>query len=115
MSKTQSKLGITIPSASLNCCCWTNIIYYYDEGVTENGFKLLVEGCDGSDSLEWQYSNNAGVTWSTISFANPGFLIDPASYFPYAPGANGAGMYRIKITKIGCCDTYSNIIEAYLL
>ena len=114
MSKTQSKLGITIPSA-LNCCCWTQVVTFYSEEYTYGVLKSFSEGCLGG-TLTWQFYNTLTEAWDNIPQADPGFggsLFDFSLYDPFLPGAKGAGWYRIKVTETGCCDTYSNIIEVY--
>lgn len=116
MSKTQSKLGVTIPNSTSSCCCWANLIYYYD--YDQNGFKALTEEC-GEAALNWEFSNDGGSSWSNLDITtDPGFQPtgSPTGYFygPYVLGAAGAGLYRLRINPSGCCSVYSNVIEAYI-
>jgi hypothetical protein len=108
MSKTQSKLGVTISGP--DCCCWANLIYFYTPSIDLYAIKSLLEDCvDGV--INWQFSDDYGTTWSVLNtLTDPGFGLDN-TYNPDEVGAAGPGIYRLKITKDGCCDTYSNVIE----
>jgi hypothetical protein len=109
MNKTQSKIGITI-TASPTCCCWTNIYYYSSEEYSVGAMKAYVTGCDDAD-LTWEIL--VGSTWTEILLSDPGFGLDPTIYDPNALGAQGPGLYRTKMSSVGCCDTYSNILESF--
>lgn len=99
MSKTQSKLGITVLN-NCNCNCWAQINFeLFGSGDTE----LYLEGCvDGV--INWQTFNTTTRVWTTIQVG--GTFLGVPIYDTYT---------RVKITKPGCCDTYSNVSYAYLL
>lgn len=113
MSKTQSKLAVTISEAT--CCCWAGVWYYYSEEYPLGSMKLYYTDCSEGTSFWQKYDTSLpDPDWVTVLISDPGLSPDGSIYNPYAPGALGTGLYRVKISIPGCCDTYSSIIEAYL-
>lgn len=112
MSKTQSKLGVTIPE-TLACCCWIQIWYFYSELYPDGAFKYHTEGCGSVSEIVYQKYNTITEVWDTIPGTDPGFESDPTIYYALAIGAQGPGIYRVHGISTECCPTYSNILEAY--
>lgn len=108
MSVSNSKLGVTIPAETLDCCCWANINYIFSLSV----IKMYKENCTDY-TITWQFLNTVTDTWDDISSTDPGFISN-ILYNPFETGAKGAGLYRLKIAKTKCCTTFSNFMEAYL-
>jgi hypothetical protein len=112
MSKTQSKLGITIDPVP-SCCCWVNIYYNFNEEYPNGAAQILSEGCLDRE-FQWQYLASITGSWVDIPLSDPGFGLDPTIYYPFAVGALGAGLYRVKYFNDTCCDEYSNLLEFYI-
>ena len=109
MSKTQSKLGVTIEN-NATCCCWSNIYFYSSEEYPIGAIKAYITDCV-DHALSWEFL--VGSSWVEILLSDPGFGLDPTIYDPNEVGAKGPGLYRVKLSATGCCDTYSNLLEFY--
>ena len=100
MSITQSKISNTISNTDVTntCCCWAGIFIKQSSGF---GFLLTnTENCSGY-SWVWQYYD--GELWSDVQ-------VGGSSYEWVSEGA-----HRLKYTKEGCCDFYSEIYQTYLV
>lgn len=103
MSITQSKLGVTIsnPTESTDCCCSVKISQYYEGEVSY--LILFKEDCAGFNNGVWQEFDH---------FAEIGEWADlPDTGITILQEINKS--YRYKITKEGCCDTYSNLVPVF--
>lgn len=78
-----------------NCSCWANIVYNY---VVSPRLVLYTTNCKGS-TFSWEYFN--GSDWETVQLGNTTLHWTKE------------GMYRVKVSKLGCCDAYSNIEITY--
>ena len=73
----------------------------------------FIEGCSGDITLTWQYfpfdTDSPFSFWSDVATS----VLNYDAYDPEI--GEGPGYYRLKITKAGCCTTYSDIFEVYSL
>jgi hypothetical protein len=108
MSKTQSKLAVTLSEAT--CCCWLGV-WYYTGGIYDPGsLQAFVTGCEDG-TLYWEIYD--GANWVYIAPTAPGMYESGLVYNPLDPEATGPGLYRVAMAKPKCCVTYSSVIEAY--
>lgn len=101
MSITQSNLGVTIsnPGGATSCCCSVKLTLFYEGEVSY--ITLFRDGCAGFDVGVWQeYDHVSGSSWVDIE--------DTSTTIPQEVNKS----YRYKVTKEGCCITYSNLIPS---
>lgn len=101
MSITQSKLGVTIDSpnsANLSCCCWAGIIIKPD--TMYSVLYFMPENCTG---YTWVWQNFDDGTWKNVQTGGNSYewLLATA--------------HRIKFSKEGCCDFYTEPYVTFLL
>jgi len=111
MSKTQSKLAITLSEAT--CCCWLGIYYYQGSLFDPTVLQVHLEGCGGGGEIFWQQYDPVLSQWDTVPGDSSAIFEEGLVYDPLGPEGFGPGIYRVKYATAGCCDTYSSIIEAY--
>lgn len=110
--------GIQGPAAGLDCCCWAAIGNQSTEGIplVDGGGESLgkmhafIEGCSGDITLSWEHypfdTSDPFAFWGTVATG-------VTNYDAFSEDGAGAGYYRLKITKAGCCTTFSDIFEVY--
>jgi len=96
MSKTQSRFGATIVN-NCNCNCWAQINY---EILGTGNLELYTENCTGG-VISWQLFDTDNRTWTTFQTGGNTVTDIDDTYI------------RVKITKSGCCDVYSNVTYTY--
>ena len=109
MSKTQSKLAVTLSEAT--CCCWLGVYYWTSPELYNPGsLQAFVTGCE-DNILYWERYD--GSNWVYIPPTDPGIFEEGLVYDPFQEGAQGAGLYRVASSNPKCCTVYSSVIEAY--
>ena len=101
MSITQSKLGVTLNSpnsANLSCCCWAGIIIKPD--TMYSVLYFILENCTDYTWV-WEYFD--GTNWEEVQ-------VGGLSY----EWVDEVGPYRVKFSKEGCCDFYTEPYVTFL-
>jgi len=79
-------------------CWWANL--YYDYSGSGN-IIMFEEGNTPGDIITWQFFD---IVWTDVQVGGTSYA------WPEGPG-----FYRVKQERVGFCDRYSNVVEAYNL
>jgi len=95
--KIQSRLGVTIPKTNLSCCCSPSV-YRPVEDPLDSTLVLILLGCNGF-TIEWQSWYVGEAEWVVAQSGGETYTwIEDGEWI------------RVKLSKEGCCDVYSQAI-----
>lgn len=101
MSITQSKISTTINNTTgenLNCCCWAGIFIKPETLLSR--LYVIAESCEDT-TWEWQHFDTG--EWSTVQTGGVSYDWE------------FEGPHRVKFTKEGCCEYYTDTYTTFFV